>query len=178
MLVIRLARTGRNKYPTYRIVAAESARAATSKFVEVLGHYNPHTKALVIEREAIEKRMAQGAQPSNTVIKLLTREKVELPKWAVLKTKAPKPKDEAEAAAPVVEATTATTEVTEAEAAAEADANDEVRVASVTEAVATEAGDETPNINATETAATDEAVATDAEAAATEGAEAATSSKE
>lgn len=90
MLVIRLARTGRTKYPTYRIVAAESARAATGKFVEVLGHYNPHTKELVINHESVEKRLSQGAQPSNTVIKLLAREKIELPTWAKLKTKAPK----------------------------------------------------------------------------------------
>jgi small subunit ribosomal protein S16 len=90
LLVIRLARTGRNKYPTYRIVAAESARAATGKFVSVLGHYNPHTKELVIKREEVQKHLSNGAQPSNTVVKLLTREKVELPDWVKLKTKAPK----------------------------------------------------------------------------------------
>src|SRR5437016_4173942 len=92
MLVIRLARTGRSKYPTYRIVAAESSRAATGKFVELLGHYNPHTKELVVKKEAVEKRLASGAQPSNTVVKLLQREKVELPTWASLKTKNRKPR--------------------------------------------------------------------------------------
>ena len=91
MLVIRLARAGRAKYPTYRLVAAESARAATGKFVAVLGHYNPHTKELVIKHEEVKKHLANGAQPSNTVVKLLTREKVELPGWVKLKTKAPKP---------------------------------------------------------------------------------------
>ena len=91
MLVIRLARVGRTKYPTYRIVAAESARAATGKFVAVLGHYNPHTKELVIKREEVVKHLSNGAQPSNTVTKLLMREKVELPGWVALKTKAPRP---------------------------------------------------------------------------------------
>lgn len=116
MLVIRLARTGRTKYPTYRIVAAESARAATGKFIEVLGHYNPHSKELVIKREEIAKHLSNGAQPSNTVVKLLTREKVELPSWVKLKFKAAKvvPAPEAEAA-PAPE-----TEVSEAEAAADA----------------------------------------------------------
>ena len=90
MLVIRLARTGRAKYPTYRIVAAESARAATGKFVAVLGHYNPHTKELVIKHDDVKKHLANGAQPSNTVVKLLIREKVELPAWVKLKTKAAK----------------------------------------------------------------------------------------
>ena len=71
MLVIRLARTGRNKYPTYRIVAAESARAATGRFIAVLGNYNPHTKELSLKTDEIKRHMSNGAQPSNTVIKLL-----------------------------------------------------------------------------------------------------------
>ena len=175
MLVIRLARTGRSKYPTYRIVAAESTRPATGKFVEILGHYNPHTKELVIKHEATEKRLSQGAQPSNTVVKLLTRDKVTLPAWVKLKTKAPK----------AVAAAEETTEVTETEAAADAEGTedapeasdaealtDETRVASTTEDVAAEAGDDVPNINATETAASDEAVAVDAEAATEAAAEA------
>jgi small subunit ribosomal protein S16 len=104
LLVIRLARAGRAKYPTYRLVAAESSRAATGKFVAVLGHYNPHTKELVIRRDDIEKRLANGAQPSNTVIKLLQRENVKLPDWVKLKTKAPKARDaSAESAAPADE---------------------------------------------------------------------------
>jgi small subunit ribosomal protein S16 len=104
MLVIRLARAGRAKYPTYRLVAAESARAATGKFVAVLGHYNPHTKDLVIKREEIQKHLTNGAQPSNTVAKLLTREKVELPAWVKIKTKAPKPVEKPAEAAPAAEA--------------------------------------------------------------------------
>jgi small subunit ribosomal protein S16 len=87
MLVIRLARTGRKKYPTYRIVAAESSRATTGKFVAVLGHYNPHTKELVVKAEETIRYIGSGAQPSNSVIKLLLREKLDLPKWVNLKTK-------------------------------------------------------------------------------------------
>lgn len=152
MLVIRLARTGRAKYPTYRIVAAESARAATGRFVEVLGHYNPHTKELVIKREQVEKRLSHGAQPSNSVIKLLQREKVELPHWAKLKTKAAK----------VTEAAGEATEVTEAEAAAEAEETGEVRVAETAEEQATATVDEASEIqnpDKTETAETEEATA-------------------
>ncbi len=90
MQVIRLARGGRSKYPTYRIVAAESARAATGKFIEILGNYNPHTKELTIKREETLKRIGYGARPSNSVIKLLQREKMELPEWVQLKTKTPR----------------------------------------------------------------------------------------
>lgn len=108
MLVIRLARGGRSKYPVYRIVAAESSRAATGKFVEVLGHYNPHTKDLVIKKEETIKRLNHGAQPSNSVIRLLQQEKIELPSWVKLQTKNRKPKNEPEEApeekaAPVAE---------------------------------------------------------------------------
>lgn len=81
MLVIRLARTGRKKYPTYRIVAAESARAVTGKFVAILGHYNPHTKELVLKKDETERYIGNGAQPSNSVIRLLQQEKVKLPDW-------------------------------------------------------------------------------------------------
>ena len=153
MLVIRLARTGRAKYPTYRIVAAESARAATGKFVAVLGHYNPHTKELVVKREEVKKHLSHGAQPSNTVVKLLSREKVELPSWVQLKTKAPKPKAEepkAEVKAPEAEATEAPA----------ADTGE--RVAETAEAAVTEVEDKQTPIDHTDTAADEEAAAEEA----------------
>jgi len=160
MLVIRLARTGRSKYPTYRIVAADSARAATGRFVAQLGHYNPHTKELVVKREEVEKYLTTGAQPSNTVIKLLQREGVTLPAWVKLKTKAPKPKDvveETKEEAPAADET----EVTEAEAAE--DAVDEERVAETAEDAAVAVEDEAPSVDEQETAASDEAEAEKAE---------------
>ncbi len=159
MLVIRLARTGRTKYPTYRIVAAESARAATGKFVAVLGHYNPHTKELVIKHDEVQKHLGNGAQPSNTVTKLLMRDKVELPKWVKLKTKAAKVV-EAPAAQAAAEAKTEAPEVTEAEA--EADAipalvNADELVAEVNEAAATDVEDNATTLDHTDTAADNEA---------------------
>lgn len=96
MLVIRLARTGRKKSAAYRVVAAEKSRAATGKFVEVLGHYNPHTKELVLDKERIATRVGQGAQPSNTVLRLMVREGIELPKWAKIEQKQRAPKKEPE----------------------------------------------------------------------------------
>jgi small subunit ribosomal protein S16 len=150
LLVIRLARTGRAKYPTYRIVAAESARAATGKFVAVLGHYNPHTKELVIKRDEVQKHLSHGAQPSNTVIKLLQRDKVELPAWVKLKTKAAKV-TEAPAEEPKAEPKTdADAEV----APAIADAA-ETRVAEVTEDQVADADAKGPDIDGTDTAASE-----------------------
>jgi small subunit ribosomal protein S16 len=156
LLVIRLARTGRNKYPTYRIVAAEAARTATGKFVAILGHYNPHTKDIVLKKDEIIRHMGNGAQPSNTVVKLLIREKVELPSWVKLKTKAPK------AVEPTAEETAAATEVTPDEAAADAAveveaeapalANADERVAEVNEAAASNAEADVTTIDHTDTA--------------------------
>ena len=157
MLVIRLARAGRAKYPTYRIVAAEAARTATGKFVAVLGHYNPHTKELVIKHDEVAKRLANGAQPSNTVVKLLMREKIELPSWVKLKTKTPKPTEQAAAEA---SETPTDTEVTPAEAEADAGLEEaapalvdaDERVAEVNEAAATTAEADAPTEDNTETA--------------------------
>ena len=175
MLVIRLARTGRNKYPTYRIVAAESARAATGRFVAVLGNYNPHTKDLVLRTDDIKKHLANGAQPSNTVVKLLQREKVELPAWVQLKTKAPKAVAAAEPSEAEVSAAEAAAPVEPAEAPADtaATAEAEERVGQVVGEIAAEATDDVPNIGGTETAASVEADTADAEAAQDAAAEAA-----
>ncbi len=162
MLVIRLARTGRAKYPTYRLVAAESARSATGKFVAILGHYNPHTKELVIKNEEIAKHLANGAQPSNTVAKLLTREKVALPEWVKIKTKAPKPVEK-----PAAEEKPEAAPAAEAEAPAEeapALENPEARVAEVNEEAAAAAEADATGIDETETAASEEkAAATEAD---------------
>ena len=92
MLVIRLARGGRKNLASYRIVAAEKRFAATGRYVEILGRYNPHTKELVIDKEAISKRVDQGAQPSNAVLKLMQKEGMALPKWAAIATKTRDPK--------------------------------------------------------------------------------------
>jgi small subunit ribosomal protein S16 len=42
--------------------------------IEELGYYNPRSKALKLDKEAIEKWMKTGAQTSDTVAALLRRE--------------------------------------------------------------------------------------------------------
>lgn len=82
MVVIRLARVGRVKQAMYRIVAADKRRSATSKFLAVLGTYNPHTKQVKLEKEAIEEYLKNGAQPSDRVLRILQAEGVKTPEWA------------------------------------------------------------------------------------------------
>jgi small subunit ribosomal protein S16 len=171
MVVIRLARQGRNKYPVYRIVAAESARAATGKFLAVLGHYNPHTKELTIQHEETLRYIGNGAQPSNSVIKLLQRDKVELPAWAKLETKnkAPKKEPVVKEEAPVAEAEAAET----AEVPTETEIANPETVAEVAAEQAEAIEESVPEAAVEDTAAGEEAEAEKAEATEEASAEAA-----
>lgn len=71
---IRLARRGSKKHPTYRIVVADSRRARDGRFIESIGYYNPQSdpSVIVVDEEKARKWLASGAQPSDTVRKLLT----------------------------------------------------------------------------------------------------------
>ena len=89
MLAIRLQRTGRSGYAQYRVIVQESRKSPTSgKVVKHLGHFNPHTKEVVINKELAEFYLKNGAQPSNRVVRLLESEGVVLPAW--VKKDAPK----------------------------------------------------------------------------------------
>ena len=73
MLMIRLARFGAKKKPTYRVVVIDKERARDSRAVEVVGTYNPvaKPKAVKLNHERIEHWMKNGAQPSDTVARLI-----------------------------------------------------------------------------------------------------------
>jgi small subunit ribosomal protein S16 len=87
MLVIRLQRTGRKGHAQFRVVVQDSRRTPTSgRIVAALGSYNPHTKAIILDKEKAAKYLSNGAQPSDRVIRLLQAEKVALPAWVKLPT--------------------------------------------------------------------------------------------
>lgn len=71
--MIRLARFGAKKKPTYRVVVIEKERARDSKAIEVVGHYNPVASPAVVElqHERIEHWVKSGAQLSDTVKRLM-----------------------------------------------------------------------------------------------------------
>ena len=82
MLAIRMQRNGRSHYPTYRIVVQESQRHPLSgRVVALVGNYNPATKALTLDKEAVKKYLDNGAQPSSRVAFILKKNGVKLPKW-------------------------------------------------------------------------------------------------
>ena len=76
MLRIRLTRRGKRNQPMYRIVVAEAKRPIKGRFIEILGHYNPRSKEIVLKKKKIKKWISKGAQPSATVHNLLVSNKV------------------------------------------------------------------------------------------------------
>ena len=70
---LRLTRVGSKKNPVYRIVAADSRSPRDGKFLEIVGRYNPQTDPSTIElhEEKVRDWLAKGAQPSETVARLL-----------------------------------------------------------------------------------------------------------
>lgn len=82
MLAIRLQRVGRKGYPVYRIAVQESQRHPSSgRVVAYVGSYNPHTKEVSVQKDAAQKYLDNGAQPTPRVVKLLKAEGIKLPKW-------------------------------------------------------------------------------------------------
>ena len=75
---IRLRRTGTTKRPRYRIVVTDSRSPRDGRFIESLGYYNPIPKEmdLKIDLERYTYWINVGAQPSETIAKLVKRESV------------------------------------------------------------------------------------------------------
>ncbi len=77
MLTIRLQRAGKRNRPEYRLVLAEKTAASQKKFVEVLGSYNPHSKALALKNEErLQYWIGQHAEISSTVHNLLVSKQI------------------------------------------------------------------------------------------------------
>ena len=75
-LKIRLARAGAKKRPFYRIVVADSRSPRDGRYIEKLGTYNPllprdAEARVVLVEERVKHWMAQGAQPTDRVLRFL-----------------------------------------------------------------------------------------------------------
>lgn len=75
MVKIRLQREGKKKAPFYHIVVADSRSPRDGKIIEQIGTYDPMTKpsTIVINKEAVEKWIKNGAKPTDTVKKLIEK---------------------------------------------------------------------------------------------------------
>ena len=78
MVKIRLKRMGANKKPFYRIVVADSRYPRDGRFIEEIGYFNPITEpeTVKIDEEKANKWLATGAQPTDTVKRLLKKAEI------------------------------------------------------------------------------------------------------
>ena len=78
MVKIRLKRMGANKKPFYRIVVADSRYPRDGRFIEEIGYFNPITEpeTVNIDEEKANKWLATGAQPTDTVKRLLKKAEI------------------------------------------------------------------------------------------------------
>jgi small subunit ribosomal protein S16 len=67
---------GKKKRPAYRVVVADSRAPRDGAFIETLGVYDPLTDPATfkIDEEKAKKWISQGAQPSETVTKLMVKQ--------------------------------------------------------------------------------------------------------
>ena len=73
MIKLRLKRFGKKREASFRLVATNSTSRRDGRPLEELGFYNPRTKETRLNTEAIRARLAQGAQPTDSVLTLLER---------------------------------------------------------------------------------------------------------
>jgi small subunit ribosomal protein S16 len=75
LVKIRLTRIGAHKRPFYRVVVADSRARRDGPFIEIIGTYNPlkEPSEIKIDLEKAKSWMQQGAQPTNTVKRLMHR---------------------------------------------------------------------------------------------------------
>jgi small subunit ribosomal protein S16 len=73
LLRIRLRRTGQKHQPSYRLVVADQNARRDGDFVEIVGHYNPRSEPteIVVNEERVKYWLGVGAQPSETVHRIL-----------------------------------------------------------------------------------------------------------
>ncbi len=122
---------GATKRPSYRVIAIDKRRSRDGRALEILGFYDPLTEPATVQldRAKIDAWIGKGAQPSDTVVKLMRQSEraatagaeAEKPKRATRAAK-PKPSKKAQAKAASPEAAPAAPAASEvAEATTEAE---------------------------------------------------------
>ena len=75
---LRLQRRGRKNHPFYQIIVADSRAPRDGKYIERIGSYNPNTNpaTITLDFERALHWLQTGAEPSDTVRNILSREGV------------------------------------------------------------------------------------------------------
>ena len=73
MVKIRLKRIGKKKTPFYKIIVSDSKFPVDGRFIEQIGTYDPNTNpgTVKVDEELAKKWLSNGAQPTDTVSKLV-----------------------------------------------------------------------------------------------------------
>ncbi len=71
MVRIRLRRMGAKKNPFYRIVVADQQSPRDGRFIEIIGTYDPHGTKVEVKADRLAHWMNSGAQPSDSVLRVL-----------------------------------------------------------------------------------------------------------
>jgi small subunit ribosomal protein S16 len=82
MVKIRLLRLGAKKNPHYRVVVMDARKKRSGDYIESLGYYDPRDSTpepLKIDTERARYWLEQGAQPTDTALRLLEKVGVEIP---------------------------------------------------------------------------------------------------
>ena len=76
---LRLTRVGGKKDPLWRVVVADQRSPRDGRVIETIGHYNAQTEpsTIVLDEERARSWLARGAQPTDTVRKLLKIQGIE-----------------------------------------------------------------------------------------------------
>lgn len=98
MVKIRLTRMGRHKSPFYRIVVTDSRKRRDGDYIALVGNYEPFKGVTNINEDVALDWLNKGAQPTDTVRTLLSKNGT----WAKFmadKNKKPAKKDKKESTA-------------------------------------------------------------------------------
>lgn len=146
MVKIRLRRVGAKNKPMYRVVVANSRSPRDGAFIEIIGQYNPlpDPEVFSINEEKALKWLRNGAQPSETVSRLLFKSGImeKFKPGSTQKQVLPKPKTKSVTKSPteakstaVVEPTTETEPIAVTEPIIETEPTTETESTTVTEPI-------------------------------------------
>jgi small subunit ribosomal protein S16 len=76
---LRLTRIGGKKDPVWRLVVADQRSPRDGRVIEIVGHYNAQTNpsTIKVDEEKIREWLSRGAEPTNTVRKILRTQGIE-----------------------------------------------------------------------------------------------------
>jgi ribosomal protein S16 len=74
MLIIRFQPIGRKHNKQYRVVVAEKQKAVSKNVTEILGWYNPYTKASKLDTERVNYYVEKNIEMSESVISFFRKQ--------------------------------------------------------------------------------------------------------